>query len=207
MSEAPHDEAASLLTWDDLAAIADWPALFGNSNPVEIEVGSGKGLFLLTAGAERQGTNFLGIERSRKYARIAARRVAKHCLSNVRVLVADARVVFTQWVADQSVLAVHVYFPDPWWKRRHKKRRALTPSFLGDVERVLVARGQLHVWTDVEEYFKTTRELVAKHTTLRWAEPPPEHVAEHDMDYRTHYERKMRRRGRRVFRARYARTE
>ena len=73
----------------------------------------------------------------------------------------DGLALFREWFPTASLSAVHVYFPDPWWKKRHKKRRVLNEDFLRDVQRTLVAGGRLHFWTDVEEYFQATLELVA----------------------------------------------
>ena len=72
---------------------------------------------------------------------------------NVKTVCADARWVFRQFVPPGSVAAVHVYFPDPWWKARHKKRRVFTPGFAADAARVLREGGRLLIATDVEEYF------------------------------------------------------
>jgi len=207
MGIASYEASEHLLTAADLAASLDWQVLFGSDAPVEIEVGSGTGLFLVTAGIERPKTNFLGIEVSRKYANLSASRVAKRGMDNVRVLIADARDVFSHQVPTCSVQAVHVYFPDPWWKRRHKKRRVLNEVFLRDVEQVLMPGGRLHVWTDVEEYFETTRELVRRHTGLCPQSASPRREPEHDRGYQTNFERKMRRRGRPILRALYCKAE
>src|SRR5439155_18074092 len=96
----------------------DWQALFGNDHPVEVEVGFGKGLFLVTAGAANPQTNYFGIEIVRKYQLYAATRLAKRGLGNVRVTCGDARQILRDRVVTGSVQAVHVYFPDPWWKTR-----------------------------------------------------------------------------------------
>src|SRR5262245_15213481 len=114
-----------LLTPDSL----NWAALFGNANPVEVEVGMGKGLFLLTSATNRPDTNFFGIEIVRKYQLYATTRFAIRKLPNIKTVCADARWVFRQFVTAGSVAAVHVYFPDPWWKARHKKRRVFTGGF------------------------------------------------------------------------------
>jgi tRNA (guanine-N7-)-methyltransferase len=185
----------------DPAGPLDWPALFGNSNGVEIEVGSGKGLFLITAAAERPKTNFLGIEIARKYAAFIADRALRRGLTNVRVACADARRVLSEGVAASSVQAVHVYFPDPWWKRRHKKRRVFTDAFVRDAARVLVPGGELRLASDVEEYFQLMCELVTASGSFTPKELPLDREPQHDLDYLTNFERKYRKQGRPVFRA------
>ena len=100
--------------------------------------------------------------------------------------------VFRDRLAADSVEAVHVYFPDPWWKRRHRKRRVMHTDFLRDVERVLRVGGALHFWTDVAEYFETTLELIRQTTRLSGPLIPAERPSEHDLDYQTHFERRMR---------------
>ncbi|HEY8503017.1 MAG TPA: tRNA (guanosine(46)-N7)-methyltransferase TrmB [Gemmataceae bacterium] len=119
----------------------DWSALFGNDRPVEVEVGFGKGTFLVHAAQARPETNFFGIEIERKYYYYAASRAARRNLRNVRVCCADAKVFLRDHVADGSVEVVHVYFPDPWWKRRHWKRRLFTPDFAATCARILRAAG------------------------------------------------------------------
>ncbi len=168
-------------------ALVSWRELFGNDNPVEIEVGFGKGLFLVSAGQANPGTNYFGIEIVRKYQLLTATRLARRGLGNVRVACADARSFLRDRVPDGSVQAVHVYFPDPWWKKRHHKRRVFTPEFAAQCQRVLAAGGQLLVATDVADYAALVRETVAGHTRLREVEPPPEHVPGHDMDYLTNF--------------------
>ena len=102
-----------------------------------------------------------------------------------------------------ALAAVHVYFPDPWWKKRHRKRRVMNESFLRDVERTLRPGGTLHFWTDVEEYFQKSLKLLAARKPLRGADPVPETPAEHDMAYRTHFERRMRLNNEAVYRAEF----
>lgn len=178
-------------------------ALFARSGSLEVEVGSGKGLFLRNSATENPQSLFLGIELSHKYARYAAAQLAKRGIPNAAVIDGDALRFFAEWLPSDSVSAVHVYFPDPWWKKRHRKRRVMNESFLSDVERVLVPNGRLHFWTDVEEYFRSTCELIASRTTLIGPLAVPERPAEHDLDYRTHFERRMRQHNEPVYRAEY----
>ncbi|HEY1376081.1 MAG TPA: tRNA (guanosine(46)-N7)-methyltransferase TrmB, partial [Gemmataceae bacterium] len=163
--------------------------------------------FLLNAALSRPDRNFFGVEIARKYQLYAATRVALRGLPNVKTCCADAKVVLRDHVPTGSVEAVHVYFPDPWWKKRHHKRRVWTPEFAGNCVRALRPGGKLHVATDVPEYFAHIRELLDGQPGLRrlWAEeqagpPRPDEVL-------TNFERKARQKGGSVFRAEYERTE
>jgi tRNA (guanine-N7-)-methyltransferase len=187
----------------ELPPVFDPAALYQPVQPLEVEVGSGKGLFLTAAAQNEPRHDFLGIEIARKYARFAAARLTRQQATNALVVCGDALVLFRQWFPDASLAAVHVYFPDPWWKKRHKKRRVMNESFLRDVERTLQAGGRLHFWTDVEEYFQTTLALIAVTTKLSGPLPVAERPAEHDLDYRTHFERRTRQSERLVYRAEF----
>ncbi len=177
----------------------DWTALFGNDHPVEIEVGMGKGQFLVMAALQRPEVNFFGIEVVRKYQLYAATRCAIRRLRNVRTVCADARWVLHFFVPTASVQAVHVYFPDPWWKARHKKRRLFTAEFVQDVARVLRPGGELHLATDVEEYFALMCETVQATGAFETVQcgqdttTPPE--------WQTNFEKKARARGSPIWRA------
>jgi len=186
------DLTGHLKTLDQLPRPWNAETLFGRAASLEVEVGSGKGLFLRNAAAAKPEVDFLGIEVARKYAEFAAAGLAKAGLRNAVMVNGDGLRLFQELIPDNSLAAVHVYFPDPWWKKRHRRRRVMRESFLRDVERTLQAGGSLHFWTDVEEYFQTSVELLAAHTTLLGPLPVPETPAEHDMAYRTHFERRVR---------------
>ena len=109
--------------------------------------------------------------------------------------------LIAQHIQNASMAAVHVYFPDPWWKKRHHKRRIMNDVFVKEVQRVLIPGGQLHFWTDVREYFELALETLAEATTLSGPHEVSEKPAEHDLDYRTHFERRMRRHGEAVYRS------
>ncbi len=163
---APYLLTVSAASSGQPPAPLDWREVFGNDHPVELEVGFGKGLFLLTAAEACPDVNFAGVEIVRKYQLFTATRLAKRDLRNVRVACADVR-LFLPACPSASLQAVHVYFPDPWWKKRHHKRRVFTAEFVRECARVLGPDGQLHAVTDVEEYARVMLELLADQPMLR----------------------------------------
>jgi len=175
--------------------------LFGAEGPLEVEVGSGKGLFLETHTARYPDRFYVGNELAFGYAKLAAFRMAKAQVKNGLMIQGDGLRLFREWIVDNSLDAVHVYFPYPWWKERHRKRRVMQPSFIADIQRTLKPGGRLHFWTDVEEYYETTCSLIAEHSRLSGPVFVPEPPTEHDRDFRTHFERRMRRNDHPVFRS------
>lgn len=191
------DLSRHLLIASELPKPFDPVKLFGRNAPVEVEVGSGKGLFLLSASGTRIEHDFFGIEVAQKYARFAASRLSRASRTNAMLAQGDALDFFHESIADSSLHAVHVYFPDPWWKKKHRRRRVLNEAFLQDVIRTLIPGCKLHFWTDVEEYFQSTLELIAQLPPnpagkLHGPLSVPETPAEHDLDFRTHFERRTR---------------
>jgi tRNA (guanine-N7-)-methyltransferase len=186
------DLSHHLKTLDDLPQPWNAGTVFDRTAPLEVEVGSGKGLFLHAAAMATPGHNFLGIEIATKYARFAAAKLAKSKLTNAIMVHGDAHRLFGELFPDASLVAIHVYFPDPWWKKRHHKRRVMNEWFVQQIERTLIADGSLHFWTDVRERYDAILELIAEHTNLVGPLEVHERQAEHDLDYRTHFERRMR---------------
>ena len=146
-------DTAGVLLDESVAAGPFTPAeLFGNTRPVELEIGVGKGAFLLVRAPARPEVNFLGLEWARSYATYAADRCRRAKLTNVRILRANAGHVARICLPESSVWRVHVYFPDPWPKRRHHRRRLITKPFLTDMRRILQPGGQLLIVTDHLHY-------------------------------------------------------
>lgn len=202
---AGHLVTIEQITAGQRAAPRDVDALFARPAPLEIEVGTGKGMFLVAATGQRGDHNFLGCEIARSYARLAASRLVRAGRANGIVVQGDAARLFHEILPDACATAVHVYFPDPWWKQRHRKRRVLKAPFLADIERVLKPEASLHFWTDVREYFEATLDLIAQTTSLLGPLAVPEHPAEHEFDYRTHFERRTRLHQQPVYRAEFRR--
>jgi tRNA (guanine-N7-)-methyltransferase len=197
------DLSRHLLSCEQLPRPWDARAVFGRLASLEVEVGTGKGLFVRTAAAQRPDSDFLGIEIAVRYACFAAAGLCKRGLGNARIVVGDAVRVFQDVLPDGALAAVHVYFPDPWWKARHKKRRVMREALLSHVERTLQPGGSLHFWTDVEDYFQTSLDLIAACTRLAGPYGVDEQPAEHDMAYRTHFERRTRLHDEPVYRAEF----
>jgi tRNA (guanine-N7-)-methyltransferase len=195
------------VTLDDLRAefggTVDWAAYFGNDHPVEIDVGCGRGMSVLNAALANPGVNYVGIEIDYREGRHGAKRLWKRQLPNARVWGGDVARVFDLLVPDNSVRAVHVYFPDPWWKKKHRRRRVFTDAFVDRAARVLAPDGMLQSWTDVEEYFGVISALMDHDSRFERLPTPEEKPAEHDLDYRTSFERKKRQAGETIHRGRW----
>lgn len=197
--------APYLATCNPPGAPIDWRAWFGDDRPVEIEIGSGKGTFLIAAAEEHPTTNYLGVEVLRGLQLYIATRIAKRNLTNVRVMCADARRLMHLAIPEGSVQAVHVYFPDPWWKKRHHKRRLWTSEFAADCVRALCPGGKLFIGTDVSEYYLHIRGLLDAHLELRRLSADEKAGEPEASEQLTNFERKARNRGGSVFRAEYER--
>src|SRR5688500_13089153 len=137
-----------------------WRELFGNDRPVEIEIGMGKGTFLTDQAKARPDVNFFGIEWARFYWRYASDRLRRNGCTNAHTVRAEAMFFLREHVPDASLSVLHVYFPDPWPKARHHKRRLIQEPFLQQAQRVLVGRGRLQVVTDHADYFEQIEPLV-----------------------------------------------
>ena len=209
---ASLDLSKVLRNVDDLPEKLNSASLFGNNAPLEIEIGSGKGLFMTTASAANPEHNFLGIEIMAKYATHSAGRLlrsrAEAPESNLNAIMVsgNAEPLFNDRIEETSIEAVHVYFPDPWWKKRHRKRRVVNEASIRNISKALRPGGRFHFWTDVLDYFENTVEMIAE-LAPEFGVPIPEEetTADHDLDYRTHFERRSRQHQIPVYRVRYER--
>jgi tRNA (guanine-N7-)-methyltransferase len=123
----------------------------GSEATYELEIGFGRGMFLLERAHVAPDSVLLGIEIKRKWAYLVAERAARMGLHNVRVFGADARDVLERLTPDASFSRVFMHFPDPWWKKRHAKRRLRGPGMFDPVARLLAPGGELFIQTDVED--------------------------------------------------------
>jgi len=137
----------------------DLGSLFADASlPVELEIGSGKGTFLVQQASVQRDVNFLGVEWAREFAVYAADRIRRHELANVRMMAVDATELLRWRIPDASLRVIHLYFSDPWPKKRHHKRRVVQDRFLTDAHRTLVdadggGGGELRIVTDHADYW------------------------------------------------------
>src|SRR5829696_2439261 len=138
----------------------DMEKLFGNTHPVILEIGSGKGRFLITTATEHPELNLLGVEKSLHYHRVIRNRVAKRGLTNIRLINHDAFVVLKEMIPDASLAEIHIYFPDPWPRKREQKRRIIRAEALEEMKRALVEGGMGIYVTDHREYFEVAAPII-----------------------------------------------
>lgn len=144
----------------DYDPVLELGSLFDDDHPIEIELGFGKGRFLLDAAQRRPNHNFIGVEVAGKYLRLAQDRALRRALPNVRFFHGDAREFVEFFVPEGTVRALHVYFPDPWPKSRHHKRRLLDETFFEEALRVLEPGGRLWIATDHDDYYEVILEAL-----------------------------------------------
>ncbi len=179
-----------------------WDQLFDNGKPVEIEIGCGKGRFIINSAIAYPEINYIGIERALRYFRIMKERVVRRELTNIRLLRDDAVFFVESYIPDDAVSAYHVYFPDPWPKKRHRKRRLFNPQFLGQIVRTLAKGGSLDFATDYVEYHDEIQSLFDAPDTLTVSEEIPDRVKELGGDL-TNFETKYTEEGRAIHRGAY----
>jgi tRNA (guanine-N7-)-methyltransferase len=173
----------------------EWAELFGNDHSVEMEIGCGKGTFITEQAKARPEVNFFGIEWARWFWRYASDRLRRNGCTNARMVRADAAWFVSEFVKDSSLAVMHIYFPDPWPKKRHHKRRLIQPPFLEQVQRVLVPGGRLQVVTDHKDYFEQIEQVV-KDSPLAIIDYNRPGSASEGEFVGTNFERKYRREGR-----------
>jgi tRNA (guanine-N7-)-methyltransferase len=151
---------------DKEAGPVDFTVLFGRTAPVEMEIGVGKGRFLLSAAASHRERDFFGLEIEHTYAAIARLRAAAAGLTNVRVERLDGKAFVLRRLAPGCLAALHLYFPDPWPKKRHHKRRLVDALWAAAAARALVPGGLLRIASDHAEYFAVMDDVLSNEPLL-----------------------------------------
>lgn len=190
--------ATSIYQPPNLLDPLDWTQVFPVPQPVEIDIGSGKGGYLLWAAQTKPGINFLGIERQLIRLNKVDKKIHALRLANARQLRVEAGYLVSKLLPAHSVAAFHIYFPDPWPKRRHHPRRLVQPAFVRELHRALAPGGAVHVATDDADYFAHMQKVFA-HSAL-FHPTAPDVLPE---EARTEFEKIFLAQGKTIGRAKY----
>jgi tRNA (guanine-N7-)-methyltransferase len=173
----------------------DWKRDFGRDAPLELEIGPGRGAFALDHAARHPEIDLVVIESRRSDCELIRARAQKRGLQNLMVLQGDAKLLLPRLFPPRSLAGLHVQFPDPWWKRRHHKRR------LVDVDFALQARGLLAPGATVD--FRTDVAAYAREGEQTWIEAGFEKLPDEAPEVLSTRERRYALSGQPVFRARF----
>ena len=157
---------------------ADWAGHFGRAAPTVLEIGFGMGGATAAIAAARPDTNFIGVEVHEPGVGALLKLIDEGSLQNLRIVQHDAVEVLRHMVPQKSLAGVHIYFPDPWHKKRHHKRRLIQPGFVSQLVSYLVPGGYLHCATDWEPYAQQMLEVLSAepqlHNTSEGYAPRPD---------------------------------
>jgi tRNA (guanine-N7-)-methyltransferase len=180
----------------------DWRAVFDLPHQIEVDIGCGKGAFLLWAAQARPQRNFVGVERQLARLRKVDKKIQRLAIHNVKLIRIEAGYFVSKLVPNRSVIAYHIYFPDPWPKRRHQPRRLFNATFIGELHRTLARGGVVHVASDDTDYFTQIRTAMVG--TGKFAIKPPKTLPS---EARTEFESVFLAQGKEIYRACFARTD
>jgi len=161
-------------SWVEPLSIAP---MFASAQPLEVELGSGDGSFLAKWAAAWPTRNFLGVERLLGRLRKLDRKARRAGLSNLKLMRIEAAYFLEYLLPPSSVQALHVYFPDPWPKRKHRKNRLVNERFPALAARVLAPGGTVYLRTDDEDYFRQMQEVFGASDRFRICETPTDLMA------------------------------
>jgi len=176
-------------------AFPDWERDFGRRAPLELEIGPGRGAFALDHAARHPGIDLVAIETRRSDCELIRARAAKRGLRNLAVFQGDARLLVPRLFPPGSLAALHVQFPDPWWKKRHHKRRMVDADFAVKARALLAPGGLVDFRTDVEAYAREGEQTWLEAGFEKLPDEPPEVLSTRERRYAVA--------GRPVFRARF----
>ena len=179
----------------------DAVALFPKAQPLEVELGCGDASFLVNYAQLHPDRNFIGVERLAGRIRKLDRKGRRAGLTNLRGVRLESSYFLEYLLPPRSAAALHIYFPDPWPKRKHWRHRLISDPFPGIAARALVPHGVVYLRTDDEKYFQQMQRVFAASTDFQPAETPAELSA-----LLTDFEEDFQKRGVRTLRAAYRRT-
>jgi tRNA (guanine-N7-)-methyltransferase len=161
----------------------DWAGVFGNPNPVELEIGPGRGAFALDHAALHPSRNLICIESRRADCELIRARAARRGLGNLHMIHGDAKLLLPRSFRDGELSALHVQFPDPWWKTRHHKRRMIDVELAHLFRRLLRPDGLVDFRTDVPAYFREADQTWLDAGFEKLPDAPPEVLSTRERRY------------------------
>lgn len=147
-----HIESPNYLNSEALANPADWATVFGNDRPLALEIGCGIGDFMVKTAVDKPETNFIAIDYYNKGCYKTCRRIDLHGLTNVRVLREEARQFIAERIVKGTLSAVYINCPDPWPKKKHRKRRLVGRQFMEFIRDYLAPGADFYFATDFDDY-------------------------------------------------------
>jgi len=151
----------------DIDTRPDWEELFGNRNPLNLEIGFGVGNFIIEMGIREPNENFIGLDFYHKGIRKVITRIAKYEINNARIVYGDAKEKIPLLFKPKELNRVYINFPDPWPKKRHHKRRLIKPNFIKVLAEKLNSGGEIHIATDHEAYAIEILDFFEKEPVLK----------------------------------------
>ena len=175
---------------DHVADVLDFEKVYGRDVPTMVEIGFGNGSALVSMAADNPQCNFLGIEVYRPGIGSALLKLKQYGITNVRVIMENAVPVMQEWIGKECLSKILIFFPDPWPKKRHNKRRLLQAPFLNTAVERLKLGGHLHVATDWEDYALSILDLFQREPRLRNLDNGNRFVPRPDYRPQTKYEQR-----------------
>lgn len=173
----------------------DLTEVFGNTHPVVLEIGFGMGASLVTMASQQPEHNFIGIEVHRPGIGACLADMTEQSVENLRLYNHDAVEVLKQSIPEASLSRVQIYFPDPWHKKKHHKRRLIQPEFVNLLLSRLKPSGHLHLATDWQHYAEHMLEVLSAHSALRNMSPTGDYIERPDYRPITKFEKRGHRLG------------
>jgi len=170
----PYTHELLLRPYDIKEHIEEAIALFSH-DPIEVEIGFGRSHFFRDRVLQAADTQFLGFEIKLQWVRRVTKFLSRENRTDCRVVLDDARPLLLQLLPQESVRAFYVFFPDPWWEKRHHKRRIMTQDMLDVMFRLLHPTGAIELRTDVLEYYERVVELFENDARFERIEPGVDH--------------------------------
>lgn len=189
MNEAvfPSPVPTCVIRQTHLTDLPPFHSIFDPGRPVEVDIGCGKGRFLLSRALANPGIQYLGIERLLERVRKIDRKVQRNGLTNVRLIRLEAAYTLRRVIPEHAVRCFYLFFPDPWPKRRHHKRRLFNAGFRGLLWSRLVPHGEIQIATDHLDYFEDMRQQLAgdpRFEPVAALERTPEEQTEFELIFR-----------------------